>query len=121
MTGEGFFLDISKIAITFMGFATVVVAIRQPRREHWDSREVAGLQFMIEHATAAMVIGLFPFPLYAYYGDEATVWQMCSAALSVFFVVELLARRYGGSKVSLSRVLRQHTLRSCYSPTFYRL
>jgi hypothetical protein len=102
MTGEGFFLDISKIAVIFAGFASVVGALRHPRNEGWTKRDVVGLKFMIEHSAAAIIIGLLPFPIFYYFSDETIAWAICSCLLAGFLIVELLAHIKRIKDISLS-------------------
>lgn len=102
MTGEGFFLDISKIAVTFAGFASVVGALRHPHNEGWTKRDVVGLTFMIEHSAAAIIIGLLPFPVFYYFSDETIVWATCSWLLAGFLIAELLAHIKRIKDISLS-------------------
>jgi len=101
MTGDGFFLDISKIAVTFAGFTSVVGALRHPRNDPWTPRELAGFKFMIEHSVAAILIGLLPFPIHSCFSDEATVWVACSAILAALLVTELVVQIWRIKEASL--------------------
>ena len=64
MVGESLFLDVAKIAITCVGFASVVAALRHPKNEKWRYAEIMGLRTMIEFSFAAVIGGLLPSAVY---------------------------------------------------------
>lgn len=86
---NGFFLNIAMIAVTFMGFTGLVGAIRHRRSGNWKPNEIAGLKYIIEHAMAAMLVGLLPFPVVQKL-NEARMWQLFSGALAVFLTLQFL-------------------------------
>ena len=90
MSGESFFLDVAKIAITIAGFVGVVAALRHQRDEEWKHNELYGVKLMIEHSLAAVLAGLLPSVLSLAFADEATVWRLCSALLAAFLAFEVL-------------------------------
>jgi hypothetical protein len=90
MTGEGFFLDIAKIAVTVVGFAGVVAALRHDREAPWSLNEIAGLRAMIGHGLAAVAFGLLPSFTSLFARDECTLWASCSFILGFFCAYTLI-------------------------------
>jgi hypothetical protein len=90
MTSEGFFLDIAKIAITIVGFAGVVSALRHDRDAPWSIIEIAGLRSMIGHGLASVGFGLLPSLASFLATDECMLWASCSLILALFSAYTLI-------------------------------
>jgi hypothetical protein len=88
MSGDAYFLDVSKIAVTIAGFVGVVGALRHKRDEEWKLNEVYGMKLMIEHSLAAVLVGLLPSVAGFAFDDQPAVWVLCSVALALFLAFE---------------------------------
>ncbi|MGH8499025.1 MAG: hypothetical protein ACRERV_09500 [Methylococcales bacterium] len=84
ITGEAFFLDVAKIAITIAGFFGVVAALGLPHERGWEPSDIGGLKLMLEHSLGAVVAGLLPSGLSMYNQTEAPIWFFCSLLLCGF-------------------------------------
>ncbi|MCI0563288.1 MAG: hypothetical protein MN733_32830 [Nitrososphaera sp.] len=89
VTGEAFFLDIAKIAITIAGFFGVVAALRHPHEKNWGPSDIGGFKLMLENSLGAVVAGLMPSGL-SMYQTEPLSWLWCSFLLCVFLTYTML-------------------------------
>ena len=83
MRGENFLLALSRIALTFVGFASIVSLIRHGRSE-WLPQEVRGLKLIVEFGLALTLLALLPFPL-AYSFGERWAWRIAVAILAIYY------------------------------------
>jgi hypothetical protein len=90
MHGDNFLLAIGRIALTFVGFASVVSLMRHTGRS-WLPQEVRGIKLMFEFDLAVVFFSLLPFPILYSLGEhrETTLWRIASSALVVWLAYAL--------------------------------
>ena len=87
MTGENYLLAVARIALTFVGFASLVALLRHSGRD-WLPQEVKGLKLMFEFDLAATLFALLPFPLLYTFGpkNQAAVWRISGSLLTAYLL-----------------------------------
>jgi hypothetical protein len=103
MTGESFILGMSRIGLTFAGFATLLSFLRHPNRG-WTQAEVNALKLLLEHTMALVFLGILPFPLVFTFGSEGTVFRISSATLASFLVLEFILQHRRLTKATPRRL-----------------
>jgi hypothetical protein len=90
MQGENFLLAIGRIALTFVGFASLVSLLRHADRK-WLPQEVRGIKLMFEFDLAVTFFSLLPFPLLYSLGKdrETTLWRIASLILVLYLAYAL--------------------------------
>ena len=85
LNGENFLLGISRIALTFVGFTSIISLMRH-RKTEWLPQEIRGLKLMFELDLAVTLFALFPFPVFYLLGDtrEQMVWRISELLLAVY-------------------------------------
>lgn len=85
MHGENFLLAVSRIALTFVTFASIVNLMRHGRGL-WTPNEIRGLKLIVKFDVAAAAFALLPFPVFYSLKSEDLVWRICGSALSIFLL-----------------------------------
>jgi hypothetical protein len=90
MKGENFLLAVARIALTFVGFASLVSLLRHGRHD-WLIQEIRGLKLMFKYDLAATFFALLPFPLFYTIGaeNERAMWRIASWLMTAFLVYAL--------------------------------
>jgi hypothetical protein len=88
LSGESFLLNVARIALTFIGFASVI-SLMHHRRTEWLEQEIQGLKLMIEFDLAATLFALLPFPVLFTLGEEREwlVWRISCSLLACYLVI----------------------------------
>jgi hypothetical protein len=83
MEGASILLGISGIAVSFAGFASIVVAFQQGERDSWPLHMAVRLRSMIEVSFLALLFSILPFGLFHVGVSEPLLWRVSSAGLLV--------------------------------------
>ena len=80
-------LTISEIAVTFAGFAGIVILFLRRDAGTWVAADVSRFSTMIAFALGALVFSLLPFLFLSAQMSETTTWRVCSALLALFLAL----------------------------------
>lgn len=96
--GSDYLLRISGFAVSFVGFAGVIVALRRALGSDLTPLHLYLVRFLIEGGLAVTTFGLLPSALSFAGLSESTIWRLASGAAAVVFsgyMVLVLRRRLG--------------------------
>jgi hypothetical protein len=97
LTGADYLLRLSALAVSFVGFAAVVVALRRALGADLSALHMYFVRFFIEGGLAVAAFGLLPGALSFTGLANLTIWRLSSAAaafmFSVYFIFLFRRRR----------------------------
>jgi hypothetical protein len=81
---------VAEVSVAFIGFAAIVLAIRERTRGERSEFIRAANRLLVERGLAALFFSLAPMLLEHLGIVGSTAWRLCSSALAVFFVYTLV-------------------------------
>ena len=91
---EAVLYAIAGVAVTFAGFAGVVVVLPLRDMPTWSPTEVRMLLLLIGDSLIVLFLALLPVPLSLANWSTTAIWSLCSALLGSWFIVgDVLAFR----------------------------
>ena len=91
LADEGILLILSQIGLGLAGFGGLISALR-PSGQAWSLREIGAFSLLLEHALGLMLLALLPLVIRLFTNTERFAWQLSSAFLLLFLVVEILTQ-----------------------------
>lgn len=82
-----YLLRLSALALSFVGFSAIVVALRRALGGELSDRHVALVRLFIEGGLAVAALGLLPTLLSLMSVGESSVWRMSSAGAATVFAI----------------------------------
>lgn len=98
MEGKDILFRIVDLALAFIGFSSLVTALRRSKEEAWHPQEINGLVFLAMMGIGAILFALLPFSLFYMELRESLVYSISSALYVVFSVCVILGLTLRGRK-----------------------
>lgn len=86
MTGQPFFLAVAGLGLSIAGFGGLVTAFHQ--EEGWSQTELWRLRRIVRMGLICTFVGLVPFPIYAWLGNQSLTIRALSVLLAAIHVAE---------------------------------
>jgi hypothetical protein len=83
-------LTIGEVAVTFAGFAGIVILFLRRDAGTWVAADVSRFSAMLAFALGALLFSLLPFLLLSAQRSETTTWCVCSVLLALFTALMLV-------------------------------
>ncbi len=90
ITGPDYLLRLSSLAVTFVGFSSIVVALRRALGAELSDLHMYFVRLFIEGGLYVAALGLLPTALSFTGLAESTIWRLSSAAAALFASVYLI-------------------------------
>ena len=87
LTGSDYLLRLSALAVSFVGFSAIVVALRRALGAELSDLHMHFVRLFIEGGFAVAALGLLPSALSFTGLDDLTIWRFSSAAAALIFSV----------------------------------
>jgi hypothetical protein len=91
LSGSSYLLTLAQLALAFVGFATIVVALRQAIGADLSDYHILLFRFFVEVGLIVTALCLIPFLLALFDIAEPTVWRISSAFFGVVTVAYLVS------------------------------
>jgi hypothetical protein len=88
MIGAEYFLSVAGLALALAGFSGLVANFRPSNTEPWTATEIAGIEYIYQHAFGAFFLALLPLPILYTELLKPHIWQICGGFFFIFVVVE---------------------------------
>jgi glucose uptake protein GlcU len=89
LAGTDYLLKLSALAVSFVGFSSVVVAIRRAIGSEINERHIAFVHFLIEGGLSVALLGLLPTTLEFTGLSEMWIWRVASLIGGILYIVLL--------------------------------
>lgn len=88
--GAGYLFKIIDLAITLIGFSSIVTALRRSKDRSWSIQEINGLVFLAIMAIGAIIFSLLPLALHHLQLIELQAYSIAGGVYSAFGVSVVL-------------------------------
>ncbi len=92
LTGSDYLLRLAALSLSFVGFSTIVVALRRAPGGELSGRHVALVRLFVEGGVAVMALSLLPSLLDLIGLVESSVWRLSSAAAGLTFTLYIVTQ-----------------------------
>ena len=89
LAGTDYLLKLSALAVSFVGFSSVVVAIRRAIGSEINERHIAFVHFLIEGGLSVALLGLLPTTLEFTGLSEVWIWRLASLIGGILYIILL--------------------------------
>lgn len=89
LTSDSYLLTLSQIGLSFAGFSSLIVFLREEPGSAWRRQDIFGVKLILEHTFAMVLLALLAVLLGSRLSDQTTVWKLSSGALALFLAMNL--------------------------------